>query len=143
MASSVSVNSETTQNDNIQMAVKKTPSVHSGKAEVFSLDIERQEADKTPAITKRAAILLFVGYVLLFFLLPTHTPPRLQFFEPFLLDFISTVTHNHYQANMIHNHQCSSWPSSVLARLMPTELCMFCATPILKNKHRKRFRITR
>lgn len=71
-----SINSETTQNDNIQMAVQKAGSVHSGKvevhsgkAEVSSLDIERQEADKVPAITKRAAILLFIGYVLFFILL--------------------------------------------------------------------------
>lgn len=61
-----SINSETTQNDNIQMAVKKAGSVHGGKAEVSSLDIERQEADNVPAITKRAAILLFIGYVLFF-----------------------------------------------------------------------------
>ncbi|KAG0280937.1 hypothetical protein BGZ96_001366 [Linnemannia gamsii] len=63
-----SVNSETTQNDNIQMAVKKDGSIHSGKIEVSSLDIERQEADKVPAITKRAAILLFIGLAMATFL---------------------------------------------------------------------------
>ncbi|KAF9291728.1 major facilitator superfamily domain-containing protein [Linnemannia elongata] len=63
-----SINSETTQNDNIQMAVKKAGSVHGGKAEVSSLDIERQEADNVPAITKRAAILLFIGLAMATFL---------------------------------------------------------------------------
>ncbi|KAF8935242.1 hypothetical protein BGZ47_010004 [Haplosporangium gracile] len=63
-----SMNSEVTQNDNIQMTVKKAGSVHSGKAEISSLDIERQEADKVPAITKRAAILLFIGLAMATFL---------------------------------------------------------------------------
>ncbi|KAF9101484.1 hypothetical protein BGX29_005579 [Mortierella sp. GBA35] len=71
-----SVNSETTQNDNIQMAAaKKAGSVNGkiefdphGKVEVSSLDIERQEPEKVPAITKRAAILLFIGLAMATFL---------------------------------------------------------------------------
>ncbi|KAF9910491.1 hypothetical protein EC991_006308 [Linnemannia zychae] len=64
-----SINSETTQNETIQMAVKKAASVHSGKMEVSSLDIERQDKpEDVPAITKRAAILLFVGLAMATFL---------------------------------------------------------------------------
>ncbi|KAF9922173.1 hypothetical protein FBU30_007739 [Linnemannia zychae] len=65
-----SVNSETTQNDNIQMAVKKTPSINSGKFETSSLETNRQvqETEKAPAIAKRAAILLFVGLAMATFL---------------------------------------------------------------------------
>ncbi|KAG0365184.1 drug resistance transporter, EmrB/QacA subfamily [Gamsiella multidivaricata] len=80
MASSIS--SQSTQLDNIQMKATKAGSIHSHhstkkelgaessqqKAETDSLDIERQEHTPAPAISHRAAILLFVGLAMATFL---------------------------------------------------------------------------
>ncbi|KAG0204545.1 hypothetical protein BGX28_003551 [Mortierella sp. GBA30] len=78
MASSVS--SQLTQRETVQVSEKKPGSIHSQhsvkmqmdaskqKEEADSLDVERQAAPETPAISQRAAILLFVGLAMATFL---------------------------------------------------------------------------
>lgn len=86
--SSESTQLETGQGGPKAEVATTTPSIHSNltgkieeqgassshqKKEASSIDIERQEPMKEPAISKKAAILLFVGYVtttLLLFLIP-------------------------------------------------------------------------
>ncbi|KAF9101026.1 hypothetical protein BGX27_000129 [Mortierella sp. AM989] len=73
-----SVNSDTTRQEAIEMSSANKPkatsvhSAHSGKMEVFSskgeIDVELGENNPAPAISRRAAILLFIGLALATFL---------------------------------------------------------------------------
>ncbi|KAI1317236.1 hypothetical protein EDD11_008829 [Mortierella claussenii] len=72
-----SISSQSTQQDAIQMKAREGGSIHNKednssasqqKAEIDSLDVERQEPPAVPAISSRAAILLFVGLAMATFL---------------------------------------------------------------------------